>query len=58
MTLQQITLNPEYVSAVADLIQDDGEIELTIFDTIEIFTHEYTYKYKEVKKKMDRKKFL
>ena len=36
MTLQQITLNPEYVSAVADLIQDDGEIELTIFDTIEI----------------------
>ncbi len=48
--LQQITLNPEYVSAVADLILEQGEIEITIFDTVEVITHEYTYKYK-VKKK-------
>lgn len=50
IALQQITLNPEYVSAVADLIQDHGEIEFTIFDSTEVIQTDYTYKYK-VKKK-------
>lgn len=45
IVLQQITQNPEYVSAVADLISDQGEIELTIFDSTEIITTEYTYEY-------------
>lgn len=45
ITLQQTTQNAEYVSAVADMIQE-GEIELTIFDQTEVITTEYTYKYK------------
>lgn len=56
MTLQRITLNPEYVSAVADLIQEQGEIELTIFDSTEIITNEYTYKYKVKEKWMQEVK--
>lgn len=50
IALQQITLNPEYVSAVADLIQNQGEIDLTIFDSTEEITTEYTYKYKTMKR--------
>ena len=46
IALQQMSGNPEYVSAVADLIQEDSEIELTIFDTKQIITNEYTYTYK------------
>lgn len=45
LILQQISLNPEYVSAVADLIEEQGEIELTIFDSKEVRTTEYTYQY-------------
>lgn len=45
IALQQISQNAEYVSAVADLIQG-GEIELTIFDSTQVVTTEYTYKYK------------
>lgn len=46
MALHQITLNPEYVSAVADLIQEQGEIELTIFDSKQTIINEYEYRYK------------
>lgn len=53
MTLQRITLNPEYVSAVADLIQEQGEIELTIFDSVETNTHTEINKYKEKSKWVD-----
>lgn len=42
ITLQQITQNAEYVSAVADLIED-GEIVITIFDSTQTYTTEYTY---------------
>jgi len=45
ITLQQLSQNAEYVSAVADLIQG-GEIELTIFDTTKVIIEENTYKYK------------
>jgi len=45
ITLQQISQNAEYVSAVADLVKN-GEIELTIFDSTEVITTEYIYKYK------------
>jgi len=45
ITLQQISLNPEYVSAVADLAKEQGIIELTIFDSTEVITTEYTYEY-------------
>ncbi len=44
MVLQEMSQNPEYVSTFADLIQD-GEIELTIFDSIETLTEDYTYTY-------------
>lgn len=50
ITLQQFTGNAEYVSAVADLIQEQGRIDLTILDSTEIITSEYTYKY-DVQKK-------
>lgn len=50
LTLQQMTQNPEYVSAVADMIMDQGEIELTLYDTIETITSEYTYKYDVMRK--------
>lgn len=43
--LQQITDNAEYVSAVADLINDDGEIEFMILDCMETTTEIYTYNH-------------
>lgn len=45
ITLQQATLNPEYVSAVADLIMEHGEIELTIFDSTSTMVTEETTTY-------------
>lgn len=45
LVLQQISLNPEYVSKVADLVSEQGEIELTIFDSKETRQTEYTYTY-------------
>lgn len=38
INLQQFTNCPEYVSAVADMIMKDGEIELTIFESKETRT--------------------
>lgn len=54
VTLQQLSQNAEYVSAVADLVQG-GEIELTIFDTTQVVTTEYTYRYKVRKKWIEEK---
>lgn len=49
ITLQQISQNAEYVSAVADLIKE-GEIELTIFDSHQVITTENIYQYKTRKR--------
>lgn len=54
--LQQITSNAEYVSAVADLISDNGYIEFMIFDSIETTTEVYTEKYKLNTKKLVEEK--
>lgn len=54
ITLQQISQNAEYVSSVADLVKN-GEIELTIFDSTQIITTEYTYKYKVRKRWVEEK---
>lgn len=54
VTLQQLSQNAEYVSAVADLVQG-GEIELTIFDTTQVVTTEYTYRYKVREKWVEEK---
>lgn len=48
IALQIASGNPEYVAAVADLIQDDGEIELTIFESKETCITTTTQKYKPV----------
>lgn len=45
LNLQQISSNAEYVSAVADLINDDGEIEFMILDCMETTTEVYTYNH-------------
>lgn len=45
LRLQQMTQNPEYVSAVADMIMEDGNIEVTLYDTVETITNEYTCEY-------------
>lgn len=45
LTLQQSTQNAEYVSKVADMIMDKGEIELTIFDEISTIKSEYKCTY-------------
>ncbi len=55
ITLQQTTQNAEYVSAVADMIQD-GEIELTIFDQTEVIETTYTYRYKVRRKWIETQK--
>ncbi len=54
ITLQQLSQNAEYVSAVADLVQG-GEIELTIFDTTQVVTTEETYRYKIRSRWVDEK---
>lgn len=48
IALQTASSNPEYVSAVADLIQEDGEIELTIFESKETSITTTTQTYKPV----------
>lgn len=48
IALQTASSNPEYVSAVADLIQEDGEIELTIFESKETSVTTTTQTYKPV----------
>lgn len=54
ITLQLISQNAEYVSAVADLVKD-GEIELTIFDSTQVITTEYIYKYRVRTKWIEQK---
>lgn len=45
ITLQQISLNAEYVSAVADLVKEQSVIEFTIFDSTDIITTTNIYTY-------------
>ncbi len=42
--LQIITHNPDYVTAVSELMSEQSEIEFTIFDQITESTHIYNYK--------------
>lgn len=55
ISLLQITQNPEYVSAVAELVQDQGEIEFTIFDSTETIVTTTTTQYKNRKKWIEEK---
>ncbi len=50
ISLQQISQNAEYVSAVADLITKNNYIELTIFDSTQVNTVETIYTYTQNKK--------
>lgn len=52
LDLQLLTLNPYYVHGVADLVNTQSKIDLTIFDDIE----ETTYKYKYTAKQHTRTK--
>lgn len=50
ITLQSITYNAEYVQAVADMISQNSEIELTIFDSVTTTTNTEIYRHSIMRK--------
>lgn len=50
ITLQSVTYNAEYVQAVANMISQNSEIELTIFDSVTTTTNTEIYRHSIMRK--------